>query len=141
MIPKDKKIKSSLFKLNCFVFVDFIKGFDSVWRVGLWSKILMNKINSKQFQLLFNMYNELNPSHSVGLSQVFPLPAWGTTRGKLISCLICFIFKLLRRFHESKYGAKISKRYNQVPHLTQDTSGKARSCSGISLEFGLKGLS
>ena len=37
------------------------------------------------------------------------------------------VFKLLKKLNINKVskGAKIRNRYNQVPHLTQDTNGKA----------------
>ena len=34
-----------------------------------------------------------------------------------------YFFHCIKYFDESK-GAKIRNRYNQVPHLTQDTNGK-----------------
>ena len=33
-------------------FVDFEKAFDKVWRVALWYKLLLNKINGKGIILL-----------------------------------------------------------------------------------------
>ena len=42
-------------KLFCS-FIDFSKAFDSVWRVGLWKKLLASNINGKCFQIIFNMY-------------------------------------------------------------------------------------
>ena len=37
-------------------FIDFSKTFDSVWRVGLWKKLLASNINGKVFQIILNMY-------------------------------------------------------------------------------------
>ena len=42
-------------KLFC-LFIDFSKAFDSVWRVGLWKKLLASYINGKCFQIILNMY-------------------------------------------------------------------------------------
>ena len=42
-------------KLFCS-FIDFSKAFDSVWRVGLWKKLLASNINGKCFQIIFNVY-------------------------------------------------------------------------------------
>ena len=51
-------LKSKKLKLFCS-FVDFSKAFDSVWHVGLWSKLLANNINGKFFRIVFNMYQEI----------------------------------------------------------------------------------
>ena len=37
-------------------FIDFSKAFDSVWRVGLWKKLLANNINGKRVWIIFNIY-------------------------------------------------------------------------------------
>ena len=42
---------------------------------------------------------------------------------KYVNDTICVRLAPLNRFKVSK-GAKIRNRYNQVPHLTQDTNGK-----------------
>ena len=42
-------------KLFCS-FIDFSKAFDSVWRVGIWKKLLASNINGKCFQIILNMY-------------------------------------------------------------------------------------
>ena len=55
-------------------FIDFNKAYDSVWRVGLWKKLLASNINRKCFQNILNMYKGIkscvcyNGKHS---SQVF----------------------------------------------------------------------
>ena len=46
-------------KLFC-LFIDFGIAFDSVWRDGLWKKLLANNINGKCFQIIFNMYKGIN---------------------------------------------------------------------------------
>ena len=48
-------LKSKKLKLFCS-FIDFSKAFDSVWRVGLWSKLLANNIKGKFFRIVYNMY-------------------------------------------------------------------------------------
>ena len=42
-----------------------------------------------------------------------------------LSCInITFVWEdLIFKLHKSKYGCKDQERYNQVPHLTQDTNG------------------
>ena len=42
-------------KMYC-AFVDFMKAFDTVWRAGLWHKMLLNNINGKMYDVIFNMY-------------------------------------------------------------------------------------
>jgi len=42
------------------VFIDFEKKtFDTVWREGLWCKLLMNHINGKMHNVIVNMYHNL----------------------------------------------------------------------------------
>lgn len=48
-------LKSKKLKLLCS-FIDFSKAFDSVWREGLWSKLLANNIKGKIFRIVYNMY-------------------------------------------------------------------------------------
>ena len=45
-------------KLYCS-FIDFSKAFDSVWRVGLWTKLLTNSINGKMFRTIYNLYQNI----------------------------------------------------------------------------------
>ncbi|MEW8547774.1 MAG: reverse transcriptase family protein, partial [Candidatus Thiodiazotropha sp.] len=45
-------------KLFC-AFVDFSQAFDSVWRGGLWRKLLFNSIKGKFFQIVYNMYDNI----------------------------------------------------------------------------------
>ena len=40
-------------------FVEFRKAFDSVWRIGLWRKLLQNGINEKFLQVIQNMYRDI----------------------------------------------------------------------------------
>ena len=51
-------LKQQKKKLYC-AFVDFSKAFDSVWRIGLWKKMLQNSINGKLFQVIFNLYQNI----------------------------------------------------------------------------------
>lgn len=67
-------------KLYC-AFIDFRKAFDSVWRIGLWRKLIKSNITGKIFKVLFNMYsntkscvrngNEVTPMFTcnIGLKQ------------------------------------------------------------------------
>jgi len=45
-------------KLYC-TFVDFRKAFDTVWRTGLWKKLLKHDINGKCFKIIYNMYDNI----------------------------------------------------------------------------------
>ena len=45
-------------KLYC-TFVDFKKAFDTVWRVGLWKKLLASGINGKILRVIINMYENI----------------------------------------------------------------------------------
>ena len=45
-------------KLFCS-FVDFSKAFDSVWRVGLWRKLLRNEVSGIFFRVIYNMYDDI----------------------------------------------------------------------------------
>lgn len=42
-------------KLFC-AFIDFKQAFDTVWRTGLWRKLILNGINGKCFRYIKNMY-------------------------------------------------------------------------------------
>jgi hypothetical protein len=39
--------------------VDFEKAFDTVWRDALWSKLLINNINGKMYNVIYNMYQNI----------------------------------------------------------------------------------
>ena len=40
-------------------YVDFEKAFDTVWRDALWSKLLINNINGKMYNVIYNMYQNI----------------------------------------------------------------------------------
>ena len=48
-------MQASKKKLFC-CFIDFKQAFDTVWRIGLWKKLLKENITGKCFRLIFNMY-------------------------------------------------------------------------------------
>ncbi len=60
-------------KLFC-AFIDFAKAFDTVWRPGLWSKLLKTSINGKMFDVIVNMYNNIKSRifNGVEYSEFFP---------------------------------------------------------------------
>ncbi|MEW8542872.1 MAG: reverse transcriptase family protein, partial [Candidatus Thiodiazotropha sp.] len=51
-------------KLFC-CFIDFSRAFDTVWRVGLWRKLLVNNINGKILRVIKNMYDNIKSCVSI----------------------------------------------------------------------------
>ena len=51
-------------KIYC-TFIDFSKAFDSVWRIGLWRKLLENMINGKFYNVIRNLYYNIKSCVSV----------------------------------------------------------------------------
>jgi hypothetical protein len=45
-------------KLFC-VFIEFAATFDTVWRDGLWNKLLINQINGKMYNIICDMYSRI----------------------------------------------------------------------------------
>ena len=45
-------------KLFC-TFIDFKKAFDTVWRAGLWKKLIKSNIKGKMFKIIHSMYNNI----------------------------------------------------------------------------------
>ena len=59
-------------KMYC-PFVNFEKTFDKVWRVALWYKLLLNRINEKMYNFIVNMYYSIISciSYSDSKSDIF----------------------------------------------------------------------
>lgn len=55
-------------KLFC-AFIDFKKAFDTVWRVGLYQKLLKSGIDGKMFRLIYNMYSDIKSCVHYGESK------------------------------------------------------------------------
>lgn len=51
-------MKSRKQKLFC-AFIDFSQAFDSIWRAGLWHKLLFNSVDGKFFRIVVNMYENI----------------------------------------------------------------------------------
>ena len=51
-------LKSKRKNLYC-AFIDFKSAFDTVWRDGLWFKLLENHINGKMYNIIFNLYKDI----------------------------------------------------------------------------------
>jgi hypothetical protein len=60
-------------KLFC-AFIDFEKAFDTVWRDGLWYKLLMCNIKGKMYNVILNLYNNIKSRivYNDSVSNVFP---------------------------------------------------------------------
>ena len=79
-------------KLYC-TFIDFSKAFDSVWRIGLWGKLIQNGINGKCFQVIYSMYQGIKSCVSAHntLTDYF-LCCVGVRQGKNLSPLLFSLF-------------------------------------------------
>lgn len=79
-------------KLYC-AFVDFQQAFDTVWRNGLWQKMLNTKINGKCFNFIRNMYSNIKSRiiTSEGESAFFPCET-GVRQGENLSPLLFSIY-------------------------------------------------
>lgn len=69
-------LKAHKKKLFC-CFIDFSRAFDTVWRVGLWRKLLTYNINGKILRVIKNMYEDIKSYVSVN-SQISNLFACST---------------------------------------------------------------
>ena len=84
--------KSKKSKLYC-CFVDFTKAFDSVWRDGLWQKLLTHGIQGKTFDIIKNMYNEIKSCVTVnGCSSGFFKCQQGVRQGENLSPLLFSVY-------------------------------------------------
>ena len=77
-------------KLYC-AFVDFSKAFDSVWRVGLWNKLLENEINGKCFNVIYNLYQNIKSCISLNGNRSLPFESFiGLRQGENLSPALFF---------------------------------------------------
>ena len=85
-------LKSRKQKLFC-CFVDFSSAFDSVWRAGLWHKLLQNGIDGKVFKVIFNMYSDIKSCVTVlGNNSPFFTSSSGVRQGENLSPLLFSIY-------------------------------------------------
>ena len=74
-------------------FIDFSQAFDSVWRSGLWHKMMTYNINGKFFTVIFNMYQNIKSriKHNGYLSSTF-MSEIGVRQGENLSPLLFSLF-------------------------------------------------
>ena len=84
-------MKHSKKKLYC-AFIDFAMAFDSVWRIGLWQKLLSTSINGKLFRVIYNMYNNIKSCVFQGKNTNFFPCEVGVRQGENLSPVMFSIF-------------------------------------------------
>ena len=79
-------------KLFC-AFIDFRKAFDSVWRAGLWSKLIRYNVNGRLFNVIKNMYNGIKSCLMLnGKTSDYFLCSQGVRQGENLSPILFSIF-------------------------------------------------
>ncbi|MEW8152903.1 MAG: reverse transcriptase family protein, partial [Candidatus Thiodiazotropha endolucinida] len=85
-------LKSQKQKLFC-CFVDFSSAFDSVWRVGLWHKLLQSKVNGKILNDIINMYRDIKSCVSLlGEESAFFSSLSGVRQGENLSPVLFSLY-------------------------------------------------
>lgn len=84
--------QSSKKKLFC-CFIDFKQAFDTIWRAGLWRKLVQSRINGKCFKFIHNMYSNIKSKVTTneGSSQFFNCNV-GVRQGENLSPFLFSIF-------------------------------------------------
>ena len=97
-------MKASSKKLYC-VFIDFRQAFDSVWRLGLWHKLISYNITGKCFRLIRSMYENIKSrvKYINGKSQFFPCTV-GVRQGENLSPFLFAIFLNDLEFYFTQRG-------------------------------------
>ncbi len=79
-------------KLYC-AFVDFQKAFDTVWRHGLWSKLVKHGVEGKIFRTIYSMYENIKSCvNSEGKNSAFFASNIGVRQGENLSPLLFAIY-------------------------------------------------
>ena len=85
-------MKSRKQKLFC-CFVDFSSAFDSIWRAGLWQKLLQNGVDGKVFKVIYNMYNDIKSCVSLfGSNSSLFTSSSGVRQGENLSPVLFSIY-------------------------------------------------
>ena len=78
--------------MNC-AFIDYSKAFDTVWRKGLWYKLLKKAITGKIFYIVYNMYQNIKYCvASEGQLSDFFVSNVGVRQGENLSPLLFSIY-------------------------------------------------
>ena len=79
-------------KLFC-CFVDFSSAFDSIWRVGLWQKVIHSDINGKILRVIYNMYYDIKSCVSLNSqNSSFFASFCGVRQGENLSPILFSIY-------------------------------------------------
>ena len=85
-------LKSHKQKLFC-CFVDFSSAFDSVWRIGLWKKLLLAGVNGKVLNIILNMYEDIKSCvFSQGNTSSFFSSFAGVRQGENLSPILFSLY-------------------------------------------------
>ena len=107
-------LKCRKMKLFC-AFIDFQKAFDSVWRAGLWAKLLKYNITGKILKVIKNMYDNIKSCVNInGNTTSFFDCKTGLRQGENLSPLLFSLFLNDVEFYLAKnmqVGLNIHDRY------------------------------
>ena len=79
-------------KLFC-AFIDFSQAFDSIWRVGLWRKLILHSVDGKFFRIITNMYESIKSRVKInGETSTFFASECGVRQGENLSPVLFAIY-------------------------------------------------
>ena len=105
-------------KLYC-TFVDFKSAFDTVWRSGLWQKMLKSNIKGKIFTVIYNMYQNIKTCVKKGNEYSdFFMSHTGVKQGENLSP---FLFSLYLNDLESYFVENDVESLEKISNLCQET--------------------
>ena len=81
-------------KQNLFCcFIDFSSAFDSIWRAGLWQKLLQHNVNEKIFNVITNMFKDIKSCvSSMGNDSAFFGSFSGVRQGENLSPILFALY-------------------------------------------------